>query len=176
VQPTTGRTLTETDVVAFAGLSGDFTELHTNEEFARATPFGRRVAHGALVFSIAVGLTTRTNIVDDTIVALSRVDHLRFARPVFIGDTIHVEKCVVSNTPTAPDRALVSFDTRVINQRGETVVAYVDRLVVKRRQPPARDVNVEGDVEGQADGAGGGDRVPPPVLAGIPTAADLSKS
>ena len=71
---TAGRTVTEADVVAFAGLTGDFTELHTNEEFARQTPFGRRIAHGALIFSIAIGLTTRTNLLDDTVVAFSRAD------------------------------------------------------------------------------------------------------
>jgi acyl dehydratase len=135
---TAGRTITESDVATFAGLTGDFTELHTNEEFARATPFGRRIAHGALVFSISVGLTTRTNLVDDTIVAFSRVDNLRFTRPVFIGDTIRVTKHVMEVDPRLRASGVLVFDTRVINQRGEVVLAYVDRLLVKRR--PAGDV------------------------------------
>ena len=84
-----GRTITDADVMAFAGLTGDFTELHTNEEFAKTTRFGRRIAHGALVFSIAMGLATRTNILDDTLIAFAGVDKLRFVEPVFIGDTIH---------------------------------------------------------------------------------------
>jgi acyl dehydratase len=130
---TPGRTITESDLATFAGLTGDFTELHTNEEFARATTFGRRVAHGALVFSISVGLTTRTNVVDDTIVAFSRVDNLRFTRPVFIGDTIRVMKRVIEVAPKLRESGVIAFDTRVVNQRGEVVLAYIDRLLVKRR-------------------------------------------
>jgi len=130
---TAGRTVTEADVMAFAGLTGDFTELHTNEEFARTTVFGRRIAHGALVFSIAVGLTTRTNLLDDTIAAFSRVDNLRFVKPVFIGDTIDVRKTVVAVEEKGSLQGLVAFDTRVRNQRGEIVLAYVDKVLVKRR-------------------------------------------
>ena len=130
---TPGRTITESDLATFAGLTGDFTELHTNEEFARATTFGRRIAHGALVFSISIGLTTRTNLVDDTIVAFSRVDNLRFTRPVFIGDTIRVMKRVIEVVPKLRENGLIAFDTRVVNQRREVVLAYIDRLLVKRR-------------------------------------------
>jgi acyl dehydratase len=130
---TPGRTVTDADVMAFAGLTGDFTELHTNEELARTTPFGRRIAHGALVFGIAIGLTTRTNLLDDTIVAFSRVDNLRFVKPVFIGDTIAVQKTVVAVDGKGPLHGLVAFDTRVRNQRGEVVLAYVDKLLVRRR-------------------------------------------
>jgi acyl dehydratase len=140
---TPGRTITESDLATFAGLTGDFTELHTNEEFARATTFGRRIAHGALVFSISVGLTTRTNLVDDTIVAFSRVDNLRFTRPVFIGDTIHVMKRVIEVIPKLRESGVIAFDTRVVNQRGEVVLAYVDRLLVKRR-PAVDTLAVEG--------------------------------
>src|SRR5262249_13167642 len=100
---TAGRPLTPGHVVSVARLSGDFTELHTKEEFAHSTPYGRRVVHGALVVSVALGLTTRTNVVDDTLVALSRIDHLRFVRPVFIGDTIRVEKRVASNAAAGPE-------------------------------------------------------------------------
>ena len=130
---TAGRTITEADVMAFAGLTGDFTELHTNEEFARTTPFGRRIAHGALVFGITIGLTTRTNFLDDTIVAFSRVDNLRFLKPVFIGDTIAVQKTVIAVEDRSPLQGSVAFDTRVRNQRGEIVLAYVDKLLVRRR-------------------------------------------
>jgi acyl dehydratase len=130
---TPGRTITESDVGLFAGLTGDFTEIHTNDEYARTTPYGRRIVHGALVFGLSVGLTTRTNIVSDTIVAFARVDNLRFTRPVFIGDTIHVTKRVLETVPRTPQAGLVAFDTRVLNQRGEIVLAYVDRLLVKRR-------------------------------------------
>jgi acyl dehydratase len=130
---TAGRTITEADVVMFAGLSGDYTELHTNEEFARGTQFGRRIAHGALVFSVSIGLTTRTNLLDGTIVAFSRVDNLRFTRPVFIGDTIHVSKRLLAAEVKTPDTGMLAFDTRVVNQHGQTVLAFVDRLLVRRR-------------------------------------------
>lgn len=130
---TAGRTITEADVMAFAGLTGDFTELHTNEELARTTPFGRRIAHGALVFGIAIGLTTRTNLLDDTIVAFSRVDNLRFVKPVFIGDTVTVQKTVVAVENRNALQGLVAFDTRVMNQNGTLVAAFVDRLLIKRR-------------------------------------------
>src|SRR5687767_825761 len=110
---TAGRTVTETDVMAFACLSGDYTELHTNEEFARRTPYGRRIAHGALVFSLAIGLTTRTNLLEGTLVAFYRVDNLRFARPVFIGDTIRVTKRLLTAEIKTLDAGVLAFDTRV---------------------------------------------------------------
>lgn len=130
---TPGRTIGEGDVMLFAGLTGDLTELHTNEEYARTTEFGRRIAHGALVFGVSVGLTTRTNVLDGTLVAFSRVDNLRFTRPVFIGDTVTVTKKVIATADVESARGLLTFDTRVRNQRGETVLAYVDQLLVKRR-------------------------------------------
>lgn len=129
---TVGRTIAECDVLQFAGLTGDFTELHTNDEYARATRFGRRIAHGALVFSMSVGLTTRTQLLDGTIIAFVRVDNLRFARPVYIGDTIAVAKTVIDVEATRSSEGVVAFDTRVRNQRGEVVLAYVDRLLVAR--------------------------------------------
>ena len=130
---TPGRTIGEGDLTLFAGLTGDLTELHTNEDYAKTTPFGRRIAHGALVFSMSVGLTTRTNLLDGTLVAFSRVDNLRFSQPVFIGDTISVTKTVIGTEAKGPTQGLVAFDTRVRNQRGEVVLAYVDRLLIRRR-------------------------------------------
>ena len=136
VEPFTsrGRTITEADVVMFAGLTGDFVELHTNEEVAKASMFGRRIAHGALVFSISIGLTTRMNLLDDTLLAFSGVDHLRFVQPVFIGDTIHVVKRVQECKALGEGRGMVVFDTKVLNQKNDTVLAYQDKLLVKRRQ------------------------------------------
>ena len=128
-----GRTITEADVVAFAGLTGDYVELHTNEEFARRSPFGRRIAHGALVFSYSVGLTTQMNLIADTILAFSGVDKLRFVAPVFIGDTIHVVKRVIESREMGTARGVVIFETKVINQRDETVLIYHDKLLVARR-------------------------------------------
>ena len=128
-----GRTVTETDLVMFAGLTGDMVELHTNEEYARQTPFGRRIAHGALIFSLSIGLTTRMNLIDDTLLALAGIDQLRFVQPVFIADTITVAKRVVARQELDPARGVVTFETRVTNQSGGTVLMYHDKLLLKRR-------------------------------------------
>lgn len=135
---TRGRTITEADVVMFAGLTGDFVELHTNEEFAKQTPFGRRVAHGALVFSISIGLSTRTNLLDDTLLAFAGVDKLRFVSPAFPGDTIYVTKRMSESKELGPAQGTVVFETRVINQRGEIVLIYFDKMLLKRRPEPVR--------------------------------------
>src|SRR5687768_3295795 len=130
---TRGRTITEADVMMFAGLTGDFVELHTNEEFAKRTPFGRRVAHGALVFSISIGLATRTNLLDDTLLAFAGVDKLRFVSPVYIGDTVQVTKRVSDRKPLSDEQGTVIFETRVVNQRNELVLMYFDKMLMKRR-------------------------------------------
>jgi 3-hydroxybutyryl-CoA dehydratase len=126
---TRGRTITETDIVQFAGVSGDFVELHTNEEYARRSPFGRRIAHGALVFSISTGLMTQMNWINDTVIAFYGLDRLRFTKPVFIGDTVHVAKKVV-DMQRKEQGGVVVFETTVLNQRGETVLVYTDRLMI----------------------------------------------
>jgi len=128
-----GRTVTETDIVNFAGLSGDFVELHMNEEFAKKGPFGRRIAHGALVFSISTGLMVQMNQIQDTVIAFYGVDRLRFTRPVFIGDTIHVVKRVLSREEKPPGRGVITFETTVLNQNDETVLVYQDKVLLKAR-------------------------------------------
>ena len=127
-----GRTVTEADIVMFAGLTGDFVELHTNEEFAKETSFGRRIAHGALVFSISIGLTTRMNLLDDTLLAFAGVDKLRFVAPVFIGDTLHVTKRVVERQELGSAQGTVTFETKVLNQRDELVLVYRDKMLLRR--------------------------------------------
>ena len=131
-----GRTITEADVVTFAGLTGDLVEIHTNEEYAKTTKFGRRVAHGALVFGMSVGLATRTNLLDETLLAFAGVDKLRFVSPVFIGDTIHVVKRVMERKEKGAAQGTVVFETRVLNQRDELVLVYLDTLLIKRRVTP----------------------------------------
>lgn len=117
---TPARTITEADLVNFAGLSGDFNPLHTDEEFARTTQFGGRIFHGPGVFAIAIGLESRLGLKDGTAIAfLGMTWNLRL--PVAIGDTISVEQCVaeVRASASKPDRGIVTFDIRVNNQRGE---------------------------------------------------------
>jgi 3-hydroxybutyryl-CoA dehydratase len=130
---TRGRTITESDIMNFAGLSGDFIELHTNEEYARQSPFGRRIAHGMLTLSISTGLMTRMNLITDTVVAFYGIDKLRFVKPVFIGDTIHVKKTVLDTMAKGGTAGVVTFDTSVLNQNGEAVLVYRDKLVIKKR-------------------------------------------
>jgi 3-hydroxybutyryl-CoA dehydratase len=128
-----GRTITEADIVNFAGLSGDFVELHVNEEYAKNGPFGRRIAHGALIFSISTGLMVQMTSDHEAIVAFRGVDQLRFVAPVFIGDTIHVTKKTIDKQTKDGIRGLVSFETAVLNQDGKAVLTYIDRLMVKCR-------------------------------------------
>ncbi len=128
-----GRTITEADIVNFAGLSGDFVELHVNEEYARSGPFGRRIAHGALIFSISTGLMVQMTSDHEAIVAFRGVDQLRFLAPVFIGDTIHLVKKTMEKNSKDGIRGLVAFETTVLNQDGKPVLTYIDRLMVKCR-------------------------------------------
>ena len=132
-----GRTVTEADVVTFAGLTGDLVELHTNEEYAKTTRFGRRIVHGALIFGMSIGLATRTNLLEDTLLAFAGVDKLRFVSPVFIGDTIHVVKRVMERKEMGAAQGSVVFETRVFNQRDELVLVYRDTLLLKRRATTA---------------------------------------
>jgi acyl dehydratase len=118
---TTGRTITEHDVVSFAGLSGDFAQIHTDAEFAKGTPFGQRVAHGVCVLSIAQGLAMRTGILEGTVLAFREISEWKFSLPVFIGDTVHVE-LEVTETKAFPrlGGGLVTITLSVKNQKDET--------------------------------------------------------
>ena len=119
---TTARTVTEADIVAFAGLSGDFNQIHVDAEFARDTPFGARVAHGLLGLSIASGLAVQTGFMEQTVLAFRQVDEWKFSAPIFIGDTIHVKLEVVEAKaiPRLGGGSL-GLTMEVKNQKGETV-------------------------------------------------------
>jgi acyl dehydratase len=124
---TQARTITEADVVNFAGVSGDFNALHTDAERMADSTFGERIAHGALVFSITTGLLwqSRSEAEKEAIVAFYGVDQLRFVNPVFVGDTIHAEVEVAERErrdhPVAT--GVVRFDVDVRNQDDETVLS-----------------------------------------------------
>ena len=130
------RTITEADVMSFARLTGDFVKLHTDEEFAKRTSYGRRIAHGALVFSVSIGLATEMHLFDDALIAFVGVDKLRFVAPVFLGDTVHVVKTVVERKPLDASKGTVTFASRVLNERGELVLTYRDRLLIERHPAP----------------------------------------
>jgi len=87
----TGRTITESDIVSFAGLSGDYNQIHTNAQFAADTPYQQRIAHGLLVTSIASGLVMQSGLIEGTTLAFREINNWKFAKPTFIGDTVHVE-------------------------------------------------------------------------------------
>ncbi|MFQ5856849.1 MAG: MaoC/PaaZ C-terminal domain-containing protein [Anaerolineae bacterium] len=128
-----GRTITEADVATFAGLSGDYNQLHTDVVFAQGTQFGARIAHGLLVLSIASGLVSRLGFIEGTAEAFMSLEW-KFRRPVYIGDTIHVTAEVVKTR--AMRRAgggIVDFDVAVINHDGETVQKGQWRVLVRGR-------------------------------------------
>jgi acyl dehydratase len=131
---TPARTITEADLVAFAGLSGDYNPLHTDEEFAKTTQFGGRIFHGPGVFAVATGLESRLGIKDGTALAfLGMTWNLKdVVRP---GDTVRVRQSVASLKASAskPDRGIVTFDVEVLNHRdvvcqdGQWVVMFKRR-------------------------------------------------
>jgi len=117
-----GRTVTEADVVTFAGLSGDFNPLHTDAEFGKSTPFGQRIAHGMLVVAMATGMAQWTGIFEGTTLALME-QIIRYKGAVKFGDTIHLELEVLEKKETSkPDRGVVRFAARVRNQQDEVGV------------------------------------------------------
>ena len=110
-------------MVTFAGLSGDFNQIHTDAEFSKAAPFGRRVAHGLLGLSIASGLAVQTGIMEGTVMAFREINAWKFVKPIFIGDTIHVELEVIE-TKIMPrlGGGLIVIVLDVKNQDAETVM------------------------------------------------------
>jgi len=128
---TLGRTITETDIVLHAGQTGDFFPHHMDAEWCKSQPFKQRIAHGTLIFSIAIGMTAS----EINPEAMSKgYDRLRFVKPVFIGDTISV-KVTISTCEQAkqPEYGTVTEQVEVVNQRGETVLVCAHLLLVKRR-------------------------------------------
>jgi 3-hydroxybutyryl-CoA dehydratase len=116
-----GRSVTEADIVNFAGLSGDFSQIHTNVPYARSTGYGHRVAHGLLGLSITSGLLAQLGYLEGTVVAFRELTW-KFSLPVFIGDTIWARSVVteLKPVPRLPG-GLITLDIEVINQDGETV-------------------------------------------------------
>ena len=131
---TAGRTITETDIVNFAGITGDWNEIHTNKELAERGPFKQRIAHGALIFSVATGLSVRLGQTADTVIAFYGLDRLRFVKPTFIGDTIRVKQRVESKSERDEHSGIVTMLNEVTNQRDEVVVSYTAKVLLKRRR------------------------------------------
>jgi len=126
-----GRTITEADIVNFAGLSGDYNLIHTDEEYSKESPFGRRVAHGLLGLSIASGLAVRTGVLEGTVLAFREINEWKFTKPIFIGDTIHVKMTgMEAKELRRLNGGSVTIDLDVLNQHDETVMRGIWKVLV----------------------------------------------
>ena len=135
---TAGRTITEADIMAFAGLSGDFNQLHTDAEYAARSPFGQRIAHGLLVTGIASGLAAQTGILEGTTIAFREIREWKFAKPVFIGDTVYVVLTVTGLKPMARlGGGVVEIKVNVRNQHDETVMRGIWAVIMANRPSQA---------------------------------------
>lgn len=128
-----GRTITEADIVLHAGQTGDFYPHHMDAEWCKSQDFGQRMAHGTLIFSVAIGMTAGA--INPHAMSYG-YDRLRFIRPVFINDTITVQATIGEKRdhPKRADHGIVVEKIEVFNQRGETVLACEHLYLVKRRE------------------------------------------
>jgi acyl dehydratase len=131
-----GRTVTESDVHAFAALTGDLHPQHVDAGWAAESPFGERIAHGMLVLSFAVGLV---GFDPERVLALRRISDAVFKRPVRFGDTIHVEGTVAELAPISDDAGLVTLVLKIVNQDARTVCRVRVEALWRRDAPPLPD-------------------------------------
>jgi len=130
---TRGRTVGEADITTYAGLIGDWTPIHVDENFARTTSFGTRIAHGTLTLSIAVGLMAQLNLFDGTVVGLINMSW-SFSEPVKIGDTVYAHITTLEKRLTSrPDRGIVKLEIRVTNQESVEVCKGIHDIMVLSR-------------------------------------------
>jgi acyl dehydratase len=148
IVPARGRTVTETDVVSFCYLTGNWLEIHSNEEVAAKSPYGRRLVQGSLVFSIIPGL-----VVWDAryTIAMYAVDEMRFPRPVFIGDTITADIAVEQVEMRDADTGIATFGVTVVNQRKEAVQTFRMRILGRRAHAVAALAASGASADGHAD-------------------------
>ena len=131
-----GRTITEADLVAFSGLTGDYSQVHTDEEFCKKTEFGTRIAHGLLGLSIAQGLMWRTNYTQGTGVASLGWDKWAFKLPIKMGDTVRVRWKLTSkrDSGSKPNMGIITEFVELMNQRGE-VTQSGEHITLIRKRP-----------------------------------------
>lgn len=130
------RTITEADIVNFAGVSGDFNALHMDAEYAKTTTQGQRIGHGALLFAISTGLFNSLGITTGlTQVANLGLDGLNYRRAVAIGDTVHLDIAVLDMRETHDgNRGIVRFQVEMRNQHEEVVMDAIWKLMLWKRQ------------------------------------------
>jgi acyl dehydratase len=134
IYETQARTITEADVAAFAGLSGDFNPIHVDAESAKNSPFGERIAHGMLTVAISTGLANLTGLMEGTTIALME-QNIKYKAAVKFGDTIRLHMEVIEKRETSkPDRGIVKLAARILNQRDELVVDMVWTQLMKRQE------------------------------------------
>ena len=130
-----GRTINDADLVAFAGLTGDYSELHTSDVYAKSSEFGRRVAHGMLGLAYAHGLMwARTGELRETAIAFLGIDDWRFLQPIFIDDTIFVNYRIAElrDSKSRPTQAIATFDVEVVDQDDRVVQRGRKALLVSK--------------------------------------------
>ncbi len=130
-----GRTITDADLIAFAGLTGDFSELHTSDVYARSSQFGRRVAHGMLGLAYAHGLMwARTGELRETAIAFLGISDWKFVGPIFVGDTIFVNYVLAElrDSRSRPTQAIAGFDVELVNQDGAVLQRGRKALLVSK--------------------------------------------
>jgi len=128
------RTITDADLVKFSEVSGDFNPLHLDEEYARTSLFGRRVAHGMLILSVATGLRQRTGLFEGTMMAFLEVRAWKFVKPVHIGDTIRAVTEIRELRETShPDRGVMVQQVQVLNQEDQMVAQGEFVNMVRRK-------------------------------------------
>lgn len=130
-----GRTITDADLVGFAGLTGDYSELHTSDVYAQSSQFGRKVAHGMLGLAYAHGLMwARTGELRETAIAFLGIDGWKFLGPIFVGDTIFVdyELAELRDSRSRPTQAIATFEVKVVKQDGSTVQQGRKALLVSK--------------------------------------------
>ena len=130
------RTITSTDIVNFACLSGDFNGIHADFEYCKSTPFGEPIAHAPLVYAVMGGLQYASGVNDGTLIAVLGIDQWRMHKPVKHGDTLHMRSTVLDKRETSKaDRGVVTFNREFVNQRNESVQTMTATFMYRRKQP-----------------------------------------
>ncbi|MFO7907851.1 MAG: MaoC/PaaZ C-terminal domain-containing protein [Planctomycetota bacterium] len=142
-----GRTITETDVVNFAGVTGDYDPLHVDHEYARHAPFGKPIAHGLLGLSLLAGLSSQSPCMKTA--AFIRIQNWEFHKPIYIGDTVYAETEVTDKQPEGRRAGRVTWHRRLVNQTGEALQSGVLETLVlvknvkrkRRKSEPSAESN-----------------------------------